>query len=117
MIKAMVNIPMKVQTKTLAFTDPTGVANDRLTGETSVIAFRATALKNVNNDDTRYNTNKPGICFLKLFSFKLIRISQWNGEMLITILEIFLMGHILPFQKTDFTPFTPAAIKIQATME
>ena len=71
----MVNIPMKVQTKTLAFTDPTGVANDRLTGETSVIAFRATALKN-GRQNASYSDSNPGICFWKLFSFiKLIRIS------------------------------------------
>ena len=31
--------------------------------------------------------------------------------MLIIILETFLMGHILPFQKTDFTLFTSAAFK------
>ena len=74
LIKAMVNIPMKVQTKTLAFTDPTGVANDRLTGETSVIAFRVTANKNGNSGNVYYSG--PGICFWKLFSFvRLIRIS------------------------------------------
>ena len=46
---------MKVATKTIAFTDPTAVANDRLTGETSIIAFRATALK------TGYSNYQPGI--------------------------------------------------------
>ena len=51
----MENIPMKVATKTIAFTDPTAVANDRLTGETSIIAFRATALK------TGYSNYQPGI--------------------------------------------------------
>ena len=45
----MENIPMKVETKTMAFTDPTAVANDRLTGETSIIAFRATALPSFTN--------------------------------------------------------------------
>ena len=55
LIKAMVSIPMKVETKTLAFTDPTAVANDRLTGETSVIAFRATVLKN------GFSNDEPGI--------------------------------------------------------
>ena len=46
------------------------VANDRLTRDTSVIAFRASALKN------GYSNNKPGICFRKLVFFvKLIRIS------------------------------------------
>ena len=70
----MVNIPMKVQTKTLAFTDPTGVANDRFTGETSIIAFRATALKNGQSDNASYSLS-PGNRFRKLFSFvKLIRI-------------------------------------------
>ena len=50
----MENIPIKVPTKTLAFTDPTAVANDRITGETSIIAFRATVV----NSFTDY---KPGI--------------------------------------------------------
>ena len=69
----MENIPMKVETKTLAFTDPTAVANDRLTGKTSIIAFRATAKKNGESGTAIYNCT--GICFRKLFSFvKLIRI-------------------------------------------
>ena len=73
--KTMKNIPMKVETKTLAFTDPTAVANDRITGETSIIAFRATALKNGQGGNTSYSHVNPGICFQKLFSFvKLIRI-------------------------------------------
>ena len=64
----MENIPIKVPTKTLAFTDPTAVANDRITGETSIIAFRATAVNNNN-----MNTNKkPGIRFWKLVFVKLI---------------------------------------------
>ena len=46
---------MKVPTKTLAFTDPTAVANDRITGDTSIIAFRASALKNGFTD------GQPGI--------------------------------------------------------
>jgi len=67
---------MKVETKTLAFTDPTAVANDRLSGETSIIAFRATANKNGQHGNAYYDYNKPGICFGKLFSFfKLIRLS------------------------------------------
>ena len=41
----MKKIPMKVSAKMLAFTDPAAIANDRLSGETSIIAFRATALK------------------------------------------------------------------------
>ena len=51
----MKNIPMKVETKTLAFTDPTAVANDRITGETSIIAFRASGLEN------GFTPSKPGI--------------------------------------------------------
>ena len=67
---------MKVETKTLAFTDPTAVANDRLSGETSVIAFRATANKNGQSGNASYSGDNPGICFRKLFSFvKLIRLS------------------------------------------
>ena len=58
----MENIPMKIETKTLAFTDPTAVANDRLTGETSIIAFRATAMINGQNGNLFYDRQKPGIC-------------------------------------------------------
>ena len=60
--KAMENIPMQVTTKTLAFTDPTAVANDRVTGETSIIAFRAAALKGGQTDGNgKFYYNKPGI--------------------------------------------------------
>jgi len=70
----MENIPMKVETKTLAFTDPTAVANDRATGETSIIAFRACGNKNGRDGNAFYDGT--GICFRKLFSFvKLICIS------------------------------------------
>ena len=62
LIKAMENIPMKVETKTLAFTDSTAVANDRLTGETSIVAFRATVLKNGCGGNAS-DYSKPGICF------------------------------------------------------
>ena len=58
---------MKVETKTLAFTDSTAVANDRLTGETSIVAFRATVLKNGCGGNAS-DYSKPGICFQKLFS-------------------------------------------------
>ena len=62
---------MKVETKTLAFTDPTAVANDRITGETSIIAFRATALK---NDISKLVYGNKGILFRKLIFFvKFIR--------------------------------------------
>ena len=55
---------MKFATKTLAFTDPTAVANDRLTGETSIIAFRATVSKNRPEDrNGKFSSSKPGICF------------------------------------------------------
>ena len=37
--------------------------------------------------------------------------------MLITIMEVVLMEHILPFQKMDFTALTPPATKHQATMD
>ena len=68
---------MKVPTKTLAFTDPTAVANDRLTGETSIVAFRATALKN-GDFQSSYSTGRPCIGRLLLGTFFfviLIRIS------------------------------------------
>ena len=57
----MENIPMKVATQTLAFTDPTAVANDRTTGATTVIAFRATAIKNGTSGNVSYSTNSQGI--------------------------------------------------------
>ena len=57
----MENIPMKVTTKTLAFTDPTAVANDRVTAETSIIAFRATANKNGKDGTASYSSSNPGI--------------------------------------------------------
>ena len=57
----MENIPMKVATKTLAFTDPTAVANDRVTAETSIIAFRATVNKNGSNGSVSYSRSNPGI--------------------------------------------------------
>ena len=59
----MENIPMKVATKTLAFTDPTAVANDRLTGDTSIVAFRATGNKNGQGGSTNYGYINPSICF------------------------------------------------------
>ena len=64
----MVNIPIKVGTKTLAFTDSTAVANDCLTGETTIVAFRVTASKNGHSANANYSSSKPGICFWKLFS-------------------------------------------------
>ena len=60
-IKVMENIPMKVETKTLAFTDPTAVANDRISGETSIIAFRATSVKNGQGGTVSYDHTKPGM--------------------------------------------------------
>ena len=47
----MENFPMKVETRTLAFTDTTAVANDGSTGETPIIAFRATCLPNGFSDN------------------------------------------------------------------
>ena len=68
----MENIPMKVETKTLAFTDPTAVTNDRITGETSIIAFRAKGLKS----ECKLSSVTKGIRLRKLISFvELIRIS------------------------------------------
>ena len=54
---------MKVETKTLAFTDPTAVAKDRLTGETSIIAFRAAGIKNGQGGNANYSAANRGICF------------------------------------------------------
>ena len=54
----MENIPMKVATKTMAFTDHAAVANDRVTAETSLIAFRATADKNGTSGNAYYGNNR-----------------------------------------------------------
>ena len=48
---------MKVETRILAFSDSHATANDRVTGESSIVAFRATALKN------GFSNQKPGILF------------------------------------------------------
>ena len=53
----MENIPMKVPTKTLVFSDQTSVENDRITGETPIIAFRAF---NCDNGDKSYDMDHPG---------------------------------------------------------
>ena len=56
----MKKIPMKVQTKMLAFSDSAAIANDRLSGETSIIAFRATALKGGFKAQAPGLGNSPG---------------------------------------------------------
>ena len=61
LFKTMKNIPMKVETRILAFSDSHATANDRVTGESSIVAFRATALKNGS-----CNLN-PGISFSNFF--------------------------------------------------
>merc|ERR1712062_153609 len=48
--ETMKNIPMKVETRILSFSDSHATANDRVTGESSFVAFRATALKNGFSD-------------------------------------------------------------------
>ena len=67
----MENIPMKVETKMLAFNDSIATANDRVTGETTIIALWSTAIKN-GKGGTRDNsadvTIRKGAFFLdKLF--------------------------------------------------
>ena len=57
----MENIPMKVATKTMAFTDHAPLANDRVTAETSIIAFRATAHKHGKSENANYDYRTPGI--------------------------------------------------------
>ena len=65
----MKNIPMKVETRILAFSDSHATANDRVIGESSFVAFRATALKN-----NGFSNNQPGILFSNFFFIKLIHI-------------------------------------------
>lgn len=62
LFKTMKNIPMKVETRILSFSDSHATANDRVTGESSIVAFRASALK------TRFSNYKPGILFSIFFS-------------------------------------------------
>ena len=58
----MENIPMKVETKMLAFNDSIASATDRVTGETTIIAFRSAALKNGQSGTKTYD-NSPGMSF------------------------------------------------------
>ena len=60
---------MKVETRILAFSDSNATANDRVTGESSIVAFRATALKN------GFNSLQPGILFSIFFFSEIIHIS------------------------------------------
>ena len=59
-LKAMKTIPMKVETKMMAFTDTITTLNDK------VIAFRATVLKNGRGGDCSFHCN-PGIFIINYF--------------------------------------------------
>ena len=68
-------MPAQVETKCMAFTDSTATANDRITGETSIISFRATAKKNGVKGNAHYDPLKPGILFPPFENFKFIIFS------------------------------------------
>ena len=53
---------MKVETRMLAFNDSIASATDRVTGETTIIAFRSAALKNGQSGTKTYD-NSPGMSF------------------------------------------------------
>ena len=57
----MENLPIKVETKTIAFTDSVTIASDRITGDPCIIAFRATASKNGQSDNSKFSFGTPGI--------------------------------------------------------
>ena len=57
----MSEIPMKVETKMMAFDESTATAPDRITGKKNIVAFRAGGLKNNTKDDYKHSSGTPGI--------------------------------------------------------
>ena len=56
--KTMKTIPMKVETKVMAFVDSLSTAPDGTTGLYDIVAFRACALK--TNDSHNHGSSTPG---------------------------------------------------------
>ena len=67
----MAEIPMKVETKMMAFDESTATAPDRITGKKNIVAFRARALQKNTDYDYSHNQGTPGISNskLKIFSY------------------------------------------------
>ena len=57
----MAEIPMKVETKMMAFDESTATAPDRITGKRNIVAFRACSLQNNTYDNYRHSEGTPGI--------------------------------------------------------
>ena len=61
-------MPEKVKTKLMAFTDSVTVAEDKVTGETSIIAFRATAIKDGSDGNRHFGPDKDkGFLLFELY--------------------------------------------------
>ena len=57
----MKSIPMKVETKMMAFEDSAAAAPDRLTGQKNIVAFRALNLQNGQTGYSTHNSSDQGI--------------------------------------------------------
>ena len=56
----MNDLPIMVETKKITITDSIATANDRLTGEPCIIAFRATVSKIGKSENAKFQFNSPG---------------------------------------------------------
>ena len=56
----MKNIPIKVETKKMAFDDSTPTAPDKITGQKNIVAFRACALKNETSGEYNHDLYTQG---------------------------------------------------------
>ena len=74
------SMPANVETKMMAFTDSAAVANDRITGEASIVAFRATALNDGVADIGYFPYFEPGMEFglFIIDEFKQIFLVVWK---------------------------------------
>ena len=60
----MKTIPMKVETKMMAFEDSAATAPDRITGQKNIVAFRALSLKNGQSSYSTHNSSDQGFLLL-----------------------------------------------------
>ena len=67
----MSEIPIKVETKMMAFDESTAIAPDRITDKKNIVAFRACSLKKNTGYDYSHKQGTPGISNskLKIFSY------------------------------------------------
>ena len=99
------SMPQKAATKLLAFSDSVSVANDRITGDASFIAFRAGGFENGSGGNKYFSHQTIGNNFGHTLTTKVIKNIKWNGKTQFTILEITLMAHTLLFLLQVFTHF------------